>query len=152
MLRHQQEIAIGSGAIAEGLLSARWPARLQRLAPGPLAGKREVWLDGGHNPSAAEAIAAHFAGRRLHGIIGMIAGKRAAAFADTLRPVLASLTIVPVPYHESIPPAAFDGTVGAAGSVREALEALPDDGAPVLICGSLYLAGEVLRLNGETPD
>ena len=66
MLRHQTQISVSSGAMAEGIKAARWPARLQLLGPGPLtalAGARKVWLDGGHNVDAGLAIAAFF--RRL---------------------------------------------------------------------------------------
>jgi dihydrofolate synthase / folylpolyglutamate synthase len=52
MLRHQRRVRIFEDAIAKGLVTVRWPARLQRLSPGPLTGSREVWLDGGHNPNA----------------------------------------------------------------------------------------------------
>lgn len=151
MLRHQQSIAISPEAMAQGIRAAYWPARLQRLAPGPLAGGREVWLDGGHNPSAGAMLARHFAGQRLHLVIGMIEGKDPAALTAPLAPSIATITAVPVPDHEHYPPEAFGEIAHAAPDVPSALVALPDDGLPVLIAGSLYLAGEVLRLNGETP-
>ena len=135
-----------------GLANANWPARLQRLAPGPLTGTREVWLDGGHNRSAGEALAAHFAESRVHLVIGMIEGKDPAALTGPLGDSIASLTVVPVPTHEHHPASAFGSEAREAPDVSSALPALPDDGLPVLIAGSLYLAGEVLRLNGELPD
>jgi dihydrofolate synthase/folylpolyglutamate synthase len=154
MLRHQSAIVVGPEAIRAGVASARWLARLHRLAPGPLreaAGGRSVWLDGGHNPDAGAALAAHFAGARaLHLIVGMLANKDPAAIVAPLRERTASLTVVPVPGHESHPPAAFPGA-RAAADVATALARLPP-GGEVLIAGSLYLAGEVLRLNGEAPD
>ena len=152
MLRHQSALPISAGALAEGVRSADWPARLQRLAPGPLAGAREVWLDGGHNPSAGAILAQHFAGQRLHLVIGMIEGKDPTALVAPLAPNAASLTAVPVPGHDYFPAEAFGQTARAAPDVPTALAALPADGLPVLIAGSLYLAGEVLRLNGEMPD
>jgi dihydrofolate synthase / folylpolyglutamate synthase len=152
MLRHQDAVSVAPESLAEGIDSARWPARLQRLSPGPLTGEREVWLDGGHNPSAGEMLAAHFAAKRVHLVIGMLANKRPDALIGPLRDSLASVTAVPVPAHEYHPATAFGHGVTAAEDVPQALAALPKDGLPVLIAGSLYLAGEVLRLNGELPD
>ena len=152
MLRHQNALPVSTAAMAEGIRSAIWPARLQRLAPGPLSGEREVWLDGGHNPSAGAILAQHFAGQRLHLVIGMIEGKDPAALIGPLAPSLATLTAVPVPGHDHYPPEAFGPAARAAIDVPSALSALPGDGLPVLIAGSLYLAGVVLRLNGEAPD
>lgn len=152
MLRHQSIVPVSENAIRAGLKTASWPARLQRLNAGPLTGNREVWLDGGHNPNAGEALAAHFAGRRFHLIIGMIAGKDPAALIAPLSNSIVSISAVPVPTHEWYPAAAFGPDARAFADVPEAMAALPDDGLPVLIAGSLYLAGEVLRLNRQLPD
>ncbi|AKM07283.1 bifunctional folylpolyglutamate synthase/dihydrofolate synthase [Pelagerythrobacter marensis] len=152
MLRHQDVVRIETKAIARGVRAANWPARLQQLKPGPLAGEREVWLDGGHNPSAGTILARHFAKQPLHLILGMIEGKDPAALTEPLARNLTSLTVVPVPGHKYYPAEAFGDRACAASDVRAALGALPADGLPVLIAGSLYLAGEVLRLNGEWPD
>jgi dihydrofolate synthase/folylpolyglutamate synthase len=151
MLRHQSRLPISAAAMAAGLGAARWPARLQRLAPGGLTGSRTLWLDGGHNPQAGAMLGEHFAGQRLHLIIGMIAGKDPASLIGPLAPALASITAVPVPGHEWHPASAFGPAAKAAPDVPAALAMIPDDGLPVLIAGSLYLAGEVLRLNGEVP-
>lgn len=155
MLRAQNALPVSAEAIATGLMQARWPARLHMLAPGPLVGARPdaraVWLDGGHNPSAGAMLGAHFAGQKLHLVIGMIEGKDPAALTRPLAASLASITAVPVPAHECHPPEAFGPEAKPAPDVPVALAALPDDGLPVLIAGSLYLAGEVLRLNGEMP-
>lgn len=152
MLRHQDRVTVSNASLADGMRSARWPARLQRLADGPLTRGREVWLDGAHNPSAGEMLAAHFAGQRVHLITGMLANKNPTALIGPMRGSLASVTAVPVPAHEHHPPAAFGPRVTEAADVPLALAALPDDRLPVLIAGSLYLAGEVLRLNEELPD
>lgn len=152
MLRHQQTVSVSPEAMAVGIRAARWPARLQRLAPGPLTGEREVWLDGGHNASAGATLAQHFAGQRLHLVIGMIEGKNPTALVAPLAPSIASLTAVPVPDHDHHPPEAFGEIARAAPDVPTALTTLPNDGLPVLIAGSLYLAGDVLWLNDEWPD
>jgi len=150
-------LRVGEDAIRAGLLAAKWPARLQRLSHGPLTGVRpnagEVWLDGGHNPSAGAVLARHFTGQRVHLVIGMIAGKDPAAIVRPLAGSIASLSAVPVPGQDCHDPAAaFGPDARAFPDVPAALASLPDDGLPVLIAGSLYLAGEVLRLNGEAPD
>jgi dihydrofolate synthase / folylpolyglutamate synthase len=65
MLRHQDRVTVTPEAMAQGIRSARWPARLQLLGDGPLtalAPGRTIWLDGGHNPDAGAAIARHFMG------------------------------------------------------------------------------------------
>ena len=152
MLRHQRAVTVSHDAMAAGIRTAQWPARLQRLTQGPLAGDREVWLDGGHNADAGAMVARHFAGQRVHLIIGMLANKDPAALIAPMRASLASVIAVPVPAHDHHNAAAFGLDVAHAADVPAALAALPDDGLPVLIAGSLYLAGEVLRLNGEMPD
>ena len=152
MVRHQDVISVSRDAMAEGIRAAHWPARLQRLAPGPLTGNREIWLDGGHNPSAGAMLGAHFAGRRLHLIVGMLEAKDSKALTGPLGETLVSLTVVPVPGHDHHAPEAFGPVAKSAPDVPAALAALPEDGLPVLIAGSLYLAGTVLQLAGELPD
>jgi len=155
MLRHQDRVTVTPEAMAGGILAARWPARLQLLARGPLVGStgsREVWLDGGHNPDAGLALARHFADRHLHLIIGMLANKNPDAIIDPLAESVLSVQVVAVPGQDSHPPRAFGPDARGAVDVASALAALPDDDIPVLIAGSLYLAGEVLRTNGEVPD
>lgn len=159
MLRHQDRVAVSEEAIDAGIRAARWPARLQLLGQGPLTALvpgRDVWLDGGHNVDAGVAIARHFADAEpFHLIIGMLANKDPAAIVAPLRGKLLSLSVVPAPGHDAHPPEHFaahsDLPVRSFANVSEALAALPQQG-DVLIAGSLYLAGEVLRLNLEIPD
>lgn len=164
MLRHQRAVPLDDAALAEAIERARWPARLQRLGAGPLTALLPpgipCWLDGGHNPDAGRALARHFeAGApRIHLIIGMLANKDPAALLDPLSDRLASVTVVPVPGHEwhrretfAALPAIPSPT--AMPDVAQALATLsPQDDDIVLIAGSLYLAGAVLRANGERPD
>jgi dihydrofolate synthase/folylpolyglutamate synthase len=152
MLRHQQHLAVSDGAIAEGLRRASWPARLQRLGPGPLTGGREIWFDGGHNPQAGAMLGAHFAQTRLHLVIGMIEGKDPSAITGPLAKSIASITAVPVPGHDWHPASAFGSEARPAPDLPGAMAMLPEDGLPVLIAGSLYLAGAALKLNAELPD
>ncbi len=159
MVRHQSAVEVGAAALGKGIAAARWPARLQELADGPLrrmAGGRSVWLDGGHNPDAGLALARFFAGRApVHLVLGMLATKDPAAIVGPLKGLVRSIAVVPPPGHaghEADDFAAFtDLPVRRFAGVPEALAALPP-GGDVLIAGSLYLAGAVLRLNSEIPD
>ncbi|WP_421847928.1 bifunctional folylpolyglutamate synthase/dihydrofolate synthase [Novosphingobium sp.] len=159
MLRHQSAVPVSPEAMAQGIRAARWPARLQRLGTGPLtalAGQRTVWLDGGHNPDAGQAIARHFAeSAPLHLIMGMLTSKDPSAILRPLEGKLASVSIVPAPGHDAHTPEDFAPftmlAVRSFTNVAEALAALPAEG-DVLIAGSLYLAGDVLKRNDEAPD
>ncbi|WP_068091855.1 bifunctional folylpolyglutamate synthase/dihydrofolate synthase [Novosphingobium rosa] len=159
MLRHQSAVIVSPEAMAKGIRRAKWPARLQRLGKGPLtelAGRREIWLDGGHNPDAGLAIARHFAHHApVHLVLGMLANKDPAALLKPLSDCLISVSVVPAPGHDAHRPEDFAGhttlPVAAFPDVAQAIAALPPEG-DVLIAGSLYLAGEVLRLNREFPD
>ena len=144
-----------------GLARAEWPARLQRLG-GRLARLAppgwEVWLDGGHNPGAGAALARHAAGwadRPLTLIVGMKQAKDAAEFLRPLLPHAAQVFAVQEPgQHLALPVEAIiaaSGGVAVPGpTVAEALKKLPTcSPARVLICGSLYLAGEVLKSDSE---
>ena len=165
MLRHQDFVTVSPAAMAQGIEAARWPARLHYLAPGPLtdlAGGRPLLLDGGHNGDAAGAIAAHLStlGGPIHAIIGMMAAKDARRFLQTLAPYLTGVTAVPIAGHDHLDPAALArladeagiATTATAHSVPEAVEAIRGGPEPVLIAGSLYLAGQVLAANREYPD
>ena len=123
------------------------------MSDGPLTTlvNQPVWLDGGHNPSAGAAIAAHFGGP-AHLVIGMIEGKDPRAIIDPLGDRIRTLTVVPVPGHDHHAASAFGPDARATADVEAALLGLPSYGYPIPIAGSLYLAGEVLRLNDELPD
>ena len=152
MIERQSALPVGRASFLSGLTSARWPARFQELAPGPLVGTSETWLDGAHNVEAARALAALLADHgSKHIVLGILANKDADAIIDTLAPHALSLTFVPVPEHAHHNPTELAQRSGgrAASSLREALAALP---APRLVAGSLYLAGEALRLNDQLPD
>ncbi|MBS0482457.1 MAG: bifunctional folylpolyglutamate synthase/dihydrofolate synthase [Proteobacteria bacterium] len=163
MLCHQDRVAVSPDAMAQGIRAARWPARLQLLGDGPLtalAPGRRVWLDGGHNADAGLAIARFFGvdgahAQPLHLITGMLANKDPSAIVAPLAGHLLSLSVVPAPGHEAHRPEDFAPfttlPVRSFSSAAEALAALPP-GGDVLIAGSLYLAGEVLRLNRDFPD
>jgi dihydrofolate synthase/folylpolyglutamate synthase len=116
----------------------------------------ELWLDGGHNPAAGEMLARHVAGwadRPTHVVVGIKTSKDQAGFLRPLLPVAASLWAVQEPgQHLAMPIAAIiaasEGRARPGPTVAAALRAISAEGGPparVLICGSLHLAGEVLK-------
>ena len=157
--------AIPDTAVEDGLRAVHWPGRLQRLLSGSLVDNIpegwELWLDGGHNPAAGEILAAQatrWRDKPLFAIWGMISSKEPDAFIMPLLPHIAALRTVAIPGEgASIDPAALAGiaeNLGAKVQSASSLERAIDDlmrlfGTPgrILICGSLYLAGVVLREN-----
>jgi dihydrofolate synthase/folylpolyglutamate synthase len=122
-----------------------------------------IYLDGGHNPAAAEAIAAFLTSqdRPARLILGMLANKDAHGLLEPVAPYARSLHAVPVPHHECHGPADLAAAARSLGiesaTAADPAEAIASmgrlDPAPlILILGSLYLAGEVLTANGELPD
>lgn len=157
---------VNEASIARGLTTARWPARFQRLSSGPLPALlsplAELWLDGGHNPAGGQALAQTLAdleersSRPLHLVVGMMGLKDAAGFLVHFKGLAQTVTAVPIPgAHEA--PHAPETVAAAAAATGISSSTAPDvagalkslerthPGAKrVLICGSLYLAGQVL--------
>ncbi len=157
-------------AMGRGIASAVWPARFQRLTAGPLAERAkaagtDLWLDGGHNPHAGRAVSRAVAdlaardGRPVALISGLLANKDAPGFFGAFRGVAAKVFTVTFEGRAAASAADTAAAAELAGlracacaSVEEALDqAIKMDPVPhVLICGSLYLAGEVLAMSPET--
>ena len=153
---------IPDAAIAQGLTAVEWPARLQRLTKGPLVeaipADWTLWLDGGHNPGAGEALGAWSASitEPLHVICGMLNTKDPRGFLQPLAAKAASLHAVSIPGEANTFPAAVTATAGTDAGHRRVFEAetpaaalatirsMESGPAQILICGSLYLAGHVL--------
>ena len=151
MLKAQQTLQVDRSAFLKGLRVARWPARFEKLADGPLTAGVETWIDGAHNSDAARALAATLDPQRpMHLVLGILANKDAKEIVGILAPHALSLTFVPVPDHAHHDPAELARRFGgrAAAGVTEALADLP---GPRLIAGSLYLAGAVLAANNQVP-
>lgn len=165
------ELDLPEAAIVEGLSTVRWPARMQRLTAGPYGemartAEAELWLDGGHNPHAARALAETLAQRQARAprplalIVGMLGNKDAGGFFDALKASDAHIFTVPfdgaAAEPEALAAVARGHGLGATPmtSANEALSrALALGAGRVVICGSLYLAGEVLGASRETwPD
>jgi dihydrofolate synthase/folylpolyglutamate synthase len=172
MLRHQQALRVPEVALKAAMGWADWPARLQRLAAGPLhallPADAELWLDGGHNPAAARAVADYFrahvpADRPFHIVFGLLANKDVAGVLKPFQGRSVTFHPIPVAAHEHHAPSELAKAAGESG-----LSAVPAAGAEealswiarhadrarppiVLIFGSLYLAGEILRKNEQAP-
>ncbi|MEL7546302.1 MAG: folylpolyglutamate synthase/dihydrofolate synthase family protein [Pseudomonadota bacterium] len=165
-LRQLDAPTIQPPAIWKGAQSAVWPARLQQLGPGPLthrAGSASVWLDGGHNPHAASAVADVL--RTMGGgtvlVTAMMASKDHSAFFRTFEGLIDGVHTVPnseghagaLPEDLARSARASLPNITAHDSFEAGFAAAVDTGVPrILICGSLYLAGDVLALNEEWPN
>ena len=173
-LRATNRFRIPPAAFEAGMTKAEWPARMNRLSHGRLVELApegsEVWLDGGHNPDGGRVIAAALADleervpRPVVMIAGMLASKDCDGFLRNFTGLARRLIAVPVPASEKgVPaeelaerarniglPATSRGTLDGA---FEAVRKLDLDPPPrILITGSLYLAGDVLRENGTLPQ
>jgi len=172
-LRYAKKNWAKEEGIEEGLRKVEWPARLQRLTKGPLVALApegaEVWLDGGHNPHAALAIAHAIADleerspKPLYLISGMLKTKDSSGYFAPFRGLARHVTTVTIPGEEAsrgageLYDAARDAGLDAspADDLEDAMiqvtgwaQGRPGEGPPrVLICGSLYLAGRVLADN-----
>ena len=161
-LRH---LGCDEAACTAAVTQATWPARMQRLDHGPLvdratASGAELWLDGGHNPAAGHALAAFLRSlpkRPTHLICGMLNTKDVRGYLAPLADVADSLTALSIPGEANTLPAAATAkaardaglSASEASDADSALSAILDHSPParVLICGSLYLAGAILREN-----
>jgi dihydrofolate synthase/folylpolyglutamate synthase len=163
-------LGFGAQACEAAVARAEWPARLQRLTRGPLAAIADdagvaLWLDGGHNLAAGEAVAAHFRAvaaadpAPLALVCGMLETKDCAGFLACFAGLAVSAATVDIPGAAAGLPSATLAEAGRRGGLSaaahpglaEALRAAAADagrGGRVLICGSLYLAGAILRENG----
>lgn len=157
-------LGFDEAACEAAMRDVTWPARMQRLRQGPLidaAGEAELWLDGGHNPAAGEMLATVLADlpkRPTHLICGMLNTKDIAGYLRPLASVADTLTAVSIPDEPNTLPADTTAEVaegvGMTANTAESVEAAilsittRDPKARILICGSLYLAGAILRENG----
>lgn len=157
---------IEEASIAAGLERVEWPARMQRLSAGLLAESvkgAELWLDGGHNPAAGEVIAETLADledtnpRPLVLVSGMMASKDTGGFFDAFQGLASRVLTVGIPGQENARSAGdvallareagLEATPMASIEEALALAAKTEPSPRIVICGSLYLAGEVLARN-----
>ena len=170
----RSSLAVPVAAIEAGLQSVDWPARMQRLTAGRLIAEApagaEIWLDGGHNPGAGAVIAEAVAdleerlSRPLYMIVGMLQTKDPLGFFQPFAGLAAHVITVPIASSavgcDPQELALVAESVGISAEPRADIHAalaelrrmLPPGTAPrILICGSLYLAGDVLAANGNPP-
>lgn len=164
---------LAPAALARAMTSVDWPARMQRLTTGAIVDAAptgaEIWLDGGHNPGAGAVIAetmadlADRAPKPLHLIAGMLETKDPVGFFAPFAGLARSVATVPVGTgdHPGRAPEDLAAAARRAGlparahaDVFAALASLKAETIPsrILICGSLHLAGDILRLNGTPPE
>ncbi|MDW3118482.1 MAG: folylpolyglutamate synthase/dihydrofolate synthase family protein [Roseovarius pacificus] len=157
-------LGVDEAAFEAAVTRAEWPARMQRLKTGPLveaAGEAELWLDGGHNAAAGQALARHLGSlpeRPTHLVCGMLNTKDISGYLTPLAAHARSLTAVSIPGEANTLPAEetarqAEGAGLSASTADNVLDAVrriasAEPQARILICGSLYLAGSVLRENG----
>ena len=155
-------VAVAPAALAEGMRSVEWPARLQRLSHGRLAqlvpDSAELWLDGAHNEAGGAVlgeVAKSWRDKKLTLVFGMLSTHDAAAFLKHLAGRAARLEAVAIPGEQnSLTATEAAAAARAAGiaatphaSIAKAIAAAAEAQARILICGSLYLAGRVLAEN-----
>ena len=154
-------VELSPEAIITGLTTVSWPGRLQKIEQGPLQAllgtERTLWLDGGHNVHAARALAAAFTGQKIDIVTGMMATKDADAILSAMAPVLNHVHAIPVPGESAHEPDVLIAAAASAGVPGTAYKTIEDALAAtktmdVLICGSLYLAGQVLEASGLIPE
>jgi dihydrofolate synthase/folylpolyglutamate synthase len=165
--------AIAPESVAAGLRTVNWPGRLQRLKEGPLVegmdadetNAPDIWVDGGHNPGAAAVVAQAMAdldervSRPLYLIVAMGANKDASGVFQQFKGLARRVIAIPMPAdHEGHAPRALAALASEAG-IAAGIAANPADGVAqalsdagaetprILITGSLYLVGEVLKEN-----
>ncbi len=161
---------IDDAALARGVASAEWPGRFQRLTAGPLgeiahSAGADLWLDGGHNPHGARALAKACArmsardGRPWTFIVGLLGRKDAAGFFEALAALGPRVIAVPFSSPNAAPPETLSEAAARAGlvasvqsDVTAALKiAVGGDRPPhIMICGSLHFVGDVLAMSPET--
>ena len=164
-------LKIPAPAFEAGMVGVEWPARMQRLSAGRLAAalppESELWLDGGHNADGGRAVAAALAdleervSRPLVMIVGMLSSKDCEGFLRNFSGLAGHIITVPITHEKSVSAADLADIargIGIPAIAREGIDAAlaaAADLAPaprVIITGSLYLAGEVLALNGTPPQ
>jgi len=169
-LEHLDAFPVDEAALARGLETVDWPGRLQRITRGPLVDGLdegwELWIDGGHNPAAGEILAAtakSWGSAPLDMVFGMLNSKDPGGFLAPLAPHLRRVRAIAIPGENASFTAAQAAAAGhveriklaPADSLEEALHGLVaeagekgEEPGRILVCGSLYLAGAVLRENG----
>ena len=153
-----------------GIAAAKWPGRIQELQNGILKDQlksgRRIWLDGAHNAHGATALVEtlrSLSPDKWMVIFGALDTRPAAAFLSQIQPIAAHIHTLTIADQ----PAAIEAEilaqtarelnipaqpVASPDAALQAIEAMAPPDMPVIICGSLYLAGQVLAENNTLPD
>ena len=166
------DLSVPDEIISAGISTARWPARMQRLVGGPLVdgvqntlgADAQLWLDGGHNPHAALALAHILADleardpRPLYLITAMQANKDAAGYYSAFADQLSGAFVLDTPFNGRMAAPELRDAITGTGIIAEIVTTVDEainkihamnkkEPPRILIGGSLYLAGEILREN-----
>lgn len=158
-IRHLKGLQVTEEAMQQGIGAAFWPARCQKLTIHGIPEETECYLDGGHNPSAGEVIASFLSSlprKETYLVCGMMQNKDIDGFLAPFKSIIQAVVFVPVPGapREAGSPEWLSEKAGktgmsafTAGNWTEAIKNIlnqTDDNVRIMICGSLYLAGDVL--------
>jgi len=145
-------VAVGHSALESALRETRWPARLDLRS---LPDGRQVLIDGAHNPAGAAALAAYIVDEWPQGVpivFGAMADKDLAQMLAALGPVARPLVLTAAPGKRAADPADLDRIARERGiepvvepSLRSAIEHAWRHGSLIVVAGSLYLAGAVMK-------
>ena len=160
-----KDFSFDNKKICDGVHETFWPARMQQIDNGKLkeiAGKNyELWLDGGHNSHASEMLLDNlkkWEKDNLFLIFGMINGKEPKEFLTKIFPLIKSLQVIPIKKHQFIGSKEIQqifkdeyGIIRPEKTIQNAIKYITNNftGGKIVICGSLYLAGDVLKSNGS---
>ena len=159
---------IEEDAIRKGIQTAHWPARMQRLDDHEeflsLPENCELWLDGGHNDSAGAVLADQARkwrqqdDKEFHIVMAMLTTKTPEEFLEKLAPLADRITVIPVPNDPlSFEPRELEKRIGRMDGIKADISKADDwldairrltassGSKRILTCGSLYLAGDVLK-------
>jgi dihydrofolate synthase/folylpolyglutamate synthase len=164
-------LGLTEAEIAKGIASTTWPARLTPIKTGKLhalIGKdQELWLDGGHNEAGGKVLAGALTtmnstkARPLVLVMGTLKNKDAAGYLSHFASLNPEILAVPIPGEPAARKAAEIVRIGEEAGfsstpmrgLKSALQrAAKIPNARIVICGSLYLAGHMLKANGTPPD
>jgi dihydrofolate synthase/folylpolyglutamate synthase len=168
-LQALDEVRIGEAAFADGVASAVWPARFQRLNVGPLAtlaGESDLWLDGAHNPHGARALAqactalARRDGRPVVLVVGILGRKDPDGFFEAFADLKPRVFTTGFSSPNAAPAEALAEAATRAGLRAESVDSFTSgiaravdahDRPPhIVLAGSLHFAGDVLAMSPET--
>lgn len=140
---------ISETAVKDGLSSAVWQARFEKIADEPV-----VLYDGGHNPqgvrAAVESVRAYFGDKKINLLVGILADKAHGEMAEELAKIADRVICIAPPSPRALPAEALaeefceaGANARAANSIKEGVKIALSYKKPVLVIGSLYSYNDV---------